>query len=67
MSKTIPSTLNIVKEQVFDKGRYYFVLTTSGFGIYALWTGERWAYIDDEEEHSMAYGDTQIIYEAPQS
>ena len=61
-----PQTLNLVTMHEFEKGRFYFVLTTSDFGIYAMWNGVLWSYISDDIECFMAYGETQVIYEAPQ-
>jgi hypothetical protein len=58
--------LNTVSKDQLIVGRYYFVLTTSLFGCYAEWTGTNWAYYSDGLTNLMAYGITQIIYEAPQ-
>jgi hypothetical protein len=63
MSNKLPNT--VTKDEL-KKGHWYFVLTTTLFGAYAMWTGEQWRYLDDGEEHIMAYGITQIVYEAPQ-
>lgn len=59
-------TLNLLTHDDLIVGRYYFVLTVSGFGCYAQWTGKQWEYYDDGENILMAYGPNQIIYEAPQ-
>lgn len=61
-----PTMLDMVTREQLVEDRFYFVLTTSLFGAYAKWTGVRWAYLNEDVEHIMAYGDTQIIYEAPQ-
>jgi hypothetical protein len=61
-----PTELKQVTRNELGMGQFYFVLTTSLFGTYAMWTGAKWLYLVDDVEHIMAFGPDQLIYEAPQ-